>query len=144
MPQHHPLRATAGVVLAVLLTLVGGLLTAAPAQATLYDSVVVDDPVGDLQGERFPDVRTAGFKANRFSVTTSALEERYRARITRPDGTEFVCRRCTVRVREARRRIVFIIPWDRIGSPEYVRISPSYVSAGYVMDTADKPYRVLY
>ena len=175
MPQHHPLRATAGVVLAVLLTLVGGLLAAAPAQATLYDSVVVDDPVGDLQGARFPDVvqvrfhhdvvdgrqffvarfqlrkdvrwkgfRTAGFRANRFSVTTSSLEERYRARITRPDGTEFVCRRCTVRVREARRRIVFVVPWDRIGSPEFVRISPSYVSAGYVMDTAAKPYRVLY
>jgi len=175
MPHHHPLRLTAGVTLAVLLTLVGGLLTAAPAQATLYDSVVVDDPVGDLQGSRFPDltqvrfhhdvvdgrefltvrmqlrkdarwrpIRTAGFKANKYSITTNGLEDRFRVHIRRPGGSEYVCHRCTVRVREARRRIVFILPWPRIGSPEYVKFSPSFVSAGYVMDTAEAPYRALY
>jgi hypothetical protein len=88
--------------------------------------------------------RTAGFRANRYSVTTSALEERYRVHVRRPDGTTYVCRRCTVRVMPARRRIAFLLPWARIGSPSYVRMSASYVSAGYLMDTAEPPVRVLY
>ena len=93
---------------------------------------------------RWKGFRTAGFRANRYSITTSSLEHRYRVHITRPDGTEYVCRRCAVKVYEARNRIVFVLPWQRIGSPEQVRMSASYVSAGYLMDTADAPYRVLY
>ncbi len=178
MHHHHSSRVGARVVttlLAVLLALVAGLLSAAPAQATLYDAVVVDDPAGDLDGATFPDLvrvkfhhdvtdgreyfiaklqlrkdaawkgfRTAGFRANRYSITTNSLEHRYRVHVRRPDGSEYVCRRCSVRVSPARKRIVFVLPWQRIGSPEFVRLSPSYVSAGYLMDTADAPYRVLY
>jgi hypothetical protein len=176
---HRPPTHAALPALAVLLALVAGLLTvlltAAPAQATLYDAVVVDDPLGDVDGASFPDLvrvkfhhdvtdgkeyfiaklqlrkdvrwrdfRTAGFRANRYSITTNALERRYRVHVRRPDGTEYVCRRCSVRVSETRRRIVFVLPWPRIGAPEHVRLSASYVSAGYLMDTADAPYRVLY
>ena len=89
-------------------------------------------------------IRTVGFRANKYSVTTTALEPRYRVHIRRPDGTEHVCKRCWVRVYEGRRRIVFKLPWSRIGRPDHVRVSASYVSAGYLMDTADPPYRVLY
>ena len=177
---HRPSPARpATALLTLLLTLVAGLLTlvtAGPAQATLYDSVDVEDPVGDVGGgATFPDLvrvafhhdvvdgreylvvrfqlrkdvrwrafRTAGFRANRYSITTNALESRYRVHIRRPDGTEYVCRRCEVHVRPVRRRIVFVLPWPRIGRPEHVRMSASYVSAGYLIDTADPPYRVLY
>ena len=173
-PTHRPAPAVL-TVLTVLLTLVAGLLGTAPAQASIYDAVVVDDPSGDLQGATFPDLvrvkfhhdvtdgreyfiaklqlrkdvrwqgfRTAGFRANGYSITTNALEHRYRVHIRRPGGSEYVCRRCAVHVSEARRRIVFVVPWPRIGSPENVRMSASYVSSGYLMDTADAPYRVLY
>lgn len=172
--SRTPTRVRLVVLLALLAPLVLG-VTSAPAQARIYDAVVVDDPVGDLQGARFPDlvrvkfhhdvtdgreyfiaklvlrkdvrwkgIRTAGFRANRYSITTSSLEHRYRVHITRPDGSEYVCRRCAVHVRPKRRRIVFVLPWQRVGSPEYVRMSATYVSAGYLMDTADPPYRVLY
>jgi hypothetical protein len=175
-PHRPPLhRASAGAVLGLLLTLVTGLLATPPAQAAIYDAVVVDDPAGDLQGARFPDIvrvkfhhdvtdgreyfiakfqlrkdvrwkgfRTAGFRANRYSITTNSLEHRHRVHIRKPDGTEYVCRRCAVRVSQTRKRIVFVLPWQRIGAPAQVRMSASYVSAGYVMDTADPPYRVLY
>jgi hypothetical protein len=172
LPGRAPIR---GIAFALLLALVAALLSAAPAQATIYDAVVVDDPVGDLDGARFPDlvrvkfhhdvtddkeyfiaklqlrkdvawkgIRTAGFRANRYSITTTSVEHRFRVHITRPDGSEYVCKRCSVRVYPARKRIVFVLPWARIGSPDQVRLSPSYVSAGYVMDTADAPSRVLY
>ncbi len=174
----HLRRATAPsvvAVLAVLISVVAGLVSAPVAQARIYDAVVVDDPAGDLQGARFPDIvrvkfhhdvtdgreyfivkfqlrkdvrwkgfRTAGFRANGYSVTTNSLEHRYRVHIRRPRGSEYVCRRCAVHVSQKRRRIVFVLPWPRIGAPEYVRMSASYVSAGYLMDTADPPYRVLY
>jgi hypothetical protein len=179
MPCTTPERRTSRRALLTLLTaLVAGLLTAlpsAPAQARIYDAVRVDDPVGDLQGARFPDMirvkfhhdvtdgkeffiakmqlrrdvswqdfRTAGFRANRYSITTRSLEPRPRVHIRRPRGSEYVCHRCKVWIYKDRKRIVFRLPWPRIGSPENVRVSPSYVSAGYVMDTADAPYRVLY
>ena len=178
MQDHQPGRVRAQVAttaLAMMLALVAGLLSAAPAQATVYDAVVVDDPAGDLDGAKFPDlvrvrfhhdvtddrdyfvaklqlrrdvawkgIRTAGFRANRYSITTTSTEHRFRVHITRPDGSDYVCKRCSVRVRPARKRIVFVLPWPRIGSPEHVRLSPSYVSAGYVMDTADAPFRALY
>ena len=181
-PRRRPIaRVSAAAVLPVLtvltalVTLVAGLLTAPTAQAAIYDAVVVDDPAGDVEGGKFPDIvrvkfhhdltdgreyfiakfqlrkdvrwkgfRTAGFRANDYSVTTNSLEHRYRVHIRRPDGTEYVCRRCAVHVSETRRRIVFVLPWPRIGAPEHVRMSASYVSAGYLMDTADPPYRVLY
>ena len=167
-------RSATTLILAAIAPLVLG-LTSAPAQARIYDAVVVDDPAGDLQGARFPDlvrvkfhhdvtdgreyfiaklqlakdvrwkgIRTAGFRANKYSITTNSLEHRYRVHVTKPDGTEYVCRRCSIRVSEERRRIVFVLPWQRIGSPEFVRMSASYVSAGYLMDTAAAPYRVLY
>ena len=173
--RHAPARAAHRAVLIVLLTLVSGLLSAGPAHASIYDAVVVDDPVGDLGGARFPDlvrvkfhhdvtdgreyfiakfqldkdvrwqgIRTVGFRANRYSITTNALESRYRVHIRRPGGSEYVCRRCAVHVSTTRKRIVFVLPWPRIGSPENVRMSASYVSSGYLMDTADPPYRVLY
>ena len=174
MHHHLPGRVRAAVT-ALLLALVAGLLSAAPAQATIYDAVVVDDPAGDLDGAKFPDLvrvkfhhdvtddreyfiakiqlnkdvrwrgfRTAGFRANRYSITTNALETRYRVHIRTPDGTEYVCRRCRMIVSERRKRIVFVLPWARIGRPAHVRMSASYVSAGYVMDTAAVPYRALY
>jgi hypothetical protein len=174
---HHraTTHAASAAVLAVLLALVAGLLTATPAQARIYDAVVVDDPSREVEGARFPDIvrvkfhhditdgreyfiakfqlnkdvrwrgfRTAGFKANRYSITTNALETRYRVHLRKPDGTQYVCKRCRVRVSERRKRIVFVLPWRRIGAPAHVRMSASYVSAGYVMDTASAPYRALY
>jgi hypothetical protein len=173
--SHRPARLSVAVLLLLVSALVGGLLTAAPAQARIYDAVVVDDPSGDLQGARFPDIvrvkfhhdvtedreyfiakfqlrkdvrwkgfRTAGFRANGYSITTNALERRYRVHVRKPDGTEYVCKRCWIRVSEKRNRIVFVLPWSKLGRPELVRMSASYVSAGYLMDTADAPYRVLY
>ena len=173
--SHRPAHLSAAVLLALVGALVTGLLTAAPAQARIYDAVVVDDPSGDLQGGKFPDIvrvkfhhdvtkdrqyfiakfqlrkdvrwkgfRTAGFRANGYSITTNALERRYRVHVRRPDGTEFVCKQCWMRVSERRKRIVFVLPWSKLGKPESVRMSASYVSAGYLMDTADAPYRVLY
>ena len=175
MPHRPTTRTVLTSVLTTLLALVAGLMPAAPAQAKLYDAVVVDDPVGDLRGARFPDIvrvkfhhditdgkeyfiakfqlrkdvrwkgfRTAGFRANKYSITTNSLEHRYRVHVRRPDGTEYVCKRCWINVSERRRRIVFVLPWARIGKPAYVRMSASYVSAGYVMDTAKVPYRALY
>lgn len=175
MPHRTMTHGVLAGVLMILLALVGGLLTAAPAQARIYDAVVVDDPAGDVKGAKFPDIvrvkfhhdltdnreyfiakfqlnkdvrwrgfRTAGFKANRYSITTNSLGPGYRVHIRRPNGTEYVCKRCRVRVWERRKRIVFVLPWARIGRPEYVRMSASYVSAGYVMDTAAAPYRALY
>jgi hypothetical protein len=174
-PRPASARSAVAAVLTVLLALLAGLLSAGPADARIYDAVVVDDPAGDLVGARFPDLvrvkfhhdvtdgreyfiaklqlnrdvrwrgfRTAGFRANRYSVTTNSLEGRYRVHVRRPGGSEYVCHRCSVRVSPARRRIVFVLPWRRIGRPEHVRVSPSYVSSGYLMDTADAPYRVLY
>lgn len=175
MPQRPTSHTVLVGVLGVLLALVAGLLASAPAQAKIYDAVVVDDPSGDVEGARFPDlvrvkfhhdltdgreyfiaklqlrkdvrwrgIRTAGFRANRYSITTNALETRYRVHIRRPDGTEYVCHRCRMHVSERRNRIVFVLPWARIGRPAHVRLSASYVSAGLVMDTAEAPSRALY
>lgn len=183
--MHHPprdtLRVTRRVVAAVvtitaalLAGLLSALVTAQPATAALYDTVRVDDPVGDA-GAAFPDVvvakfqhdvtddreylvakfqlrrdvrwtgiRTVGFRANGYSVTTNSFEHRYRVHIRRPGGSEYVCKRCSVKVMPQRRRIVFVLPWPRIGRPAQVRLSASYVSAGYLMDTVAAPSRVLY
>ena len=175
MPHRTTTHGVLAGVLTILLALLAALLTSAPAQARIYDAVVVDDPAGDVKGARFPDIvrvkfhhditdereyfiakfqlnkeirwrgfRTAGFKANRYSITTNALDTRYRVHIRKPDGTQYVCKRCRMHVSERRKRIVFVLPWARIGRPPYVRMSASYVSAGYVMDTAASPYRALY
>ena len=63
------------------------------------------------------DFRTAGFRANRYSITTSSLEPRPRVHIRRPRGSEYVCHRCKVWIYKDRKRIVFRLPWPRIGSP---------------------------
>ncbi|MGH3370150.1 MAG: hypothetical protein ACRDPR_09115 [Nocardioidaceae bacterium] len=86
-------------------------------------------------------VDTATFDANRYHVLAYDAKG---VSISRPNGTNFECRVCTVRARKAARRLVIRIPWAKLGKPSHIAFSDIYISMGLIQDHVRRPARVLY